>query len=751
MHSSFDTKQHLPVGADAILESITDAFICVNKAWEFTYVNSQAEKLLGHKRHELLGKSLWTSFPGLVGTEFEKLYRRAAHEQASGSITSFYPDHLRWYEVHVYPAEIGISVYFRDVTERVLAEAKLRESELRFRMMADSIPQIVWIADATGRATFFNQQWSAYTGVPVASMTPEDISQEFIHLEDRAATLAAWDSARREGHVFSIEHRIRSAAGEYRWFLVRAEPGRDPDTGKIVRWFGTSTDVHDRKLAEAAMKNSESRYRSLFESIDEGFCIIEMLFDSAGKPCDYRFLEINPMFQHQTGLNDTVGKTMRELAPEHETHWFEIYGEVALTGKPIRFENEAKALNRWYDVYAFRVDEPSEHRVAVLFKDITERRRIEQDLQLADRRKDEFLAMLAHELRNPLAPISAAADLLRFAPLDETRIRRSSEVISRQVGHMTSLVDDLLDVSRVTRGLVTLELSTLDVKRIVADAVEQARPLIEARRHHFSVSLPPDSVFVHGDQKRLVQVLVNLLNNAARYTPEAGHIALRMELHGTQVRLVVIDNGIGMAPGLVDHVFKLFAQAERSADRSQGGLGIGLALVKSLIELHHGGVSAYSAGVGKGSVFTVCLPMIAEAGTSASSSHADGLAALPERQRIMIVDDSVDAAHMLAMFLEAAGHEVLVEHDPLVALERARIERPDVCLLDIGLPALDGRELARRLRSQPETENTILIAVTGYGQPQDRSSALAAGFNHYFVKPVETSALVALLSTVRAR
>lgn len=373
-------------------------------------------------------------------------------------------------------------------------------------------------------------------------------------------------------------------------------------------------------------------------------------------------------------------------------------------------------------------------------------KRAEAALRELDRRKDEFLAMLAHELRNPLAPISAAADLLRMVHLDEERVRQTSEIITRQVNHMTSLVDDLMDVSRVTRGLVKLNNELVEAKRILADAIEQVRPLIEARRHQLAVHSAPDTAYIFGDHKRLVQVLTNLLNNAAKYTPEGGDIVLRMEVRDTQVAFVVADNGIGMAPELTERAFELFSQAERTSDRSAGGLGIGLALVKSLVELHQGKVALSSKGIGQGSEFTVVLPCIAKPPESLTPRFG----ALPQetkkRLRLLVVDDNVDAAHMLSVLLETIGHQVFVEHSAARALERARIERPDVCLLDIGLPEMDGNELARRLRSQGETAKSLLVAVTGYGQEHDRSVAKAAGFDHHYVKPIDTANLVFLLS-----
>jgi PAS domain S-box-containing protein len=496
MQPDTDQVRRINSNAEAILESITDAFFAVSSDWRFTYVNHHAEQILGREPDDLLGKIIREEYPGLAGSEFEQAYHLAATDRVSSSLTSFYPDHDRWYEVYVYPAADGISIYFRDVSERMRAQELLRDSEKRFRLMADAIPQIVWLTDSDGRTEFLNRQWSIYTGGPFEPATASEVIENFVHPDDHARTMSAWDAARREGHTFLVEHRIRSASGEYRWFLVRAEPHRDPKSGNILRWFGTSTDVHDRKIAEAAMMKSEQRYRTLFESIDEGFCIIEMIFDKAGKPSDYQFLEINPTFEQQTGLRAAVGKTMRELAPQHEKNWFEIYGKVATTGESIRFESEAKALNRWFDVYAFRVDHPDEHRVAILFKDISTRKRSEDELRQADRRKDEFLAMLAHELRNPLAPIATAAEILKMGRLDDKRVRQTSAIIARQVDHMTSLVNDLLDVSRVTRGLVTLEQQPVDLKVVVNDAVEQVRPMLEARRHRLTVQLAAEPAYV---------------------------------------------------------------------------------------------------------------------------------------------------------------------------------------------------------------------------------------------------------------
>jgi len=373
---------------------------------------------------------------------------------------------------------------------------------------------------------------------------------------------------------------------------------------------------------------------------------------------------------------------------------------------------------------------------------------VEEQLRLSVRRKDEFLAMLAHELRNPLAPISAAAQLMTMVDLPPERVRQTSQVISRQVTHLTALVDDLLDVSRVTQGLVSITRTPQDLKTIVAAAVEQARPLIEAQRHTLSIELSAQPARVEGDAKRLVQVFANLLNNAAKYTPLGGAIKLVMDVREQDVLVHVEDNGVGIAPELLPYIFDIFTQGERSIDRATGGLGLGLALVRSLAELHHGSVDCSSAGLGQGSRFTVRLPR-AEAHVAPATMPASGAVAttVPAPLRILLVDDNVDAAQMLEDLLALGGHAVVVEHDPYRAIERAARQPFDVGILDIGLPGMDGNALARHLLAQPATKHMVCIAVTGYGRTQDREAALAAGFHHHLVKPVD----VAQLNSVLAR
>ena len=470
---------------------------------------------------------------------------------------------------------------------------------------------------------------------------------------------------------------------------------------------------------------------------------------------DGRFIDVNPGFERMLGFRreDVIGKTSYEVGiwPESGADQRKDYAKKLLQERSVRdypgHLRTARGAIIDVEASAHIVQVHGEEVLIAIVRDVTERNRATAALHEADRRKDEFLAMLAHELRNPIAPISMAAQLLMGAPGDETRVRQISQVIARQVGHMVSLVDDLLDVSRVTRGLVALEQHALDLNALLADAVEQVRPLMDARRHTLLVEPAPEPACICADRLRIVQIAANLLTNAAKYTPEGGHVTLAVRLLPGHVELSVSDNGIGIAPELLPRVFDLFTQAERSPDRSQGGLGLGLALVKSLTELHRGSVSADSAGTGQGSVFSVRLPRLDIATVDAGCPAPERVPAPPARAlRIMLVDDNADAADTLAAFLATQGHEVEVRHDAREALALLETGLPEICIFDIGLPEIDGYRLARHLRSLQGGGACRLLALSGYGQDRDQDEARQAGFDQYFVKPVDTGRLAALLA-----
>lgn len=379
--------------------------------------------------------------------------------------------------------------------------------------------------------------------------------------------------------------------------------------------------------------------------------------------------------------------------------------------------------------------------------DITTGKQMEEALREADRRKDEFLAMLAHELRNPLTPIRNAAQILKLVGPSDANQQWAREVIERQTQHLTRLVDDLLDVSRITQGKVTLQYEPIEMSAIIHRAVETNRPLIDARKHKLTVKLPYEPVYVEGDLTRLVQVADNLLNNATKYTDEGGHIKLEVAVEGKEAVIRVRDNGMGLSADLLPHVFGLFTQAARSLDRSQGGLGIGLTLVRQLVEMHGGRVEARSDGFGHGSEFIVRLPS-ATVKAIAEKTESDPVQVAPHKLRVLVVEDNVDSAEMMAFVLNLSGHETQIAYDGLSALDAARDFSPQVVLCDIGLPGMNGYEVAERLRSQSEFKHTRLIALTGYGQEEDRRRAHDAGFDYHLTKPVEPDVLTALLDSL---
>ncbi len=377
--------------------------------------------------------------------------------------------------------------------------------------------------------------------------------------------------------------------------------------------------------------------------------------------------------------------------------------------------------------------------------------RLYRDVQEADRRKNEFLAMLAHELRNPLAPIRNAVQILRLRGPMQPELQDVRDMIERQVQHLVRLVDDLLDVSRITRGKIQLQMEPVDVAAVVGRAVETSRPLLDARKHQLSVSLPTESLRVQADPVRLGQVLSNLLNNAAKYTEEGGRIWLSAEREGKEILLRVRDTGVGIPPHMLASVFDLFTQVDRSLDRSEGGLGIGLTLVRRLVELHAGSVQAFSAGPNQGSEFVVRLPALTAEPFPRMSSNGAGMPSAESTQhRILVVDDNVDAADSLALLLHLAGHEVRVCHDGPAAVAAAQDFHPDIVLLDIGLPGMDGYEVARRLREQEALAEALLVALTGYGQEEDLRRSQEAGFDHHLVKPVEPATLFTLFASLRS-
>ncbi|MGZ4998776.1 MAG: ATP-binding protein [Methylomonas sp.] len=474
------------------------------------------------------------------------------------------------------------------------------------------------------------------------------------------------------------------------------------------------------------------------------------------KDCRYR--RVNRNYERWFGYSDQQmhGRHVRDIVGETSWQIIEPYVQRVLAGEQVNFELQVPYLesgSRWvHSTYSPDFDAQGQVRGFVMHVlDISEGKRAKDALRESDRHKDEFLAMLAHELRNPLAPISNALHIMtQSSSLDETRLSWCRDVIGRQIEHMVRLVDDLLDVSRISQGKIELKKKPLELSLIVQRAVETSQPLIDARHHQFSITLPPEPVFVEGDLVRLSQVVSNLLNNAAKYTDEGGCIKLSVEPTDNEIFIRVSDNGRGIDPSALSGLFQLFYQVDRTIDRSEGGLGIGLALIKSLVTLHDGHVWAQSQGRGKGSEFVVKLPRLV-----LPSPKPTGTTALPapniKSLQILVVDDNRDAAISLALLLEIDGHRVQIAHDGQEAQELACAECPDVILLDIGLPGEDGYSVAQALRLRKELDRTVLIALTGYGRSEDREKSLAAGFDEHLVKPADIGTLRKLLTDYHDR
>ncbi|HEX4948830.1 MAG TPA: ATP-binding protein [Blastocatellia bacterium] len=802
-----------------------------------------------------------------------------------------------------------------DYLERKQAEEALRESEERFRAFVTASSDVVYrmSPDWSELRQLQGREFIANTDQPSGEWLAK-----YIHPEDQEKVLAAIHEAIRSQSKFELEHRVIRVDGTLGWTFSRAIPILGAK-GEVLEWFGTASDITRRKQAEESLRESEEKYRTVLDSTDEGLMIAEVMFDETGKRAtDYLILETNEAFYQHTGLpHGIVGKTIREIMQIDAVPWLGIYGEVAVTGQPIRFEYEIKLepLTGWYDIFIQRIGKPGHHRIAVMFQEITERKRRELNLALlaglqedfariksvaeitqaagvriaehlnlshclfveineaadeanvfhdqsapglpnlvgvyrlaefhpekerhqlasgiaiaindvmdesrsaaavqrfkslsiralttapylsngrwrfalsaqhqhpyqwrddeiellkelaariylrieraraeealrdADRKKDEFLAMLAHELRNPLAPIRNAVEILNRSHMNDPKIKWSGEVINRQVDHLTRLVDDLLDISRITRGKIELRKEVTDLVQVIGRALESSRPLIIARKQELRLNLPPVSLPIQGDVTRLAQVISNLLNNASKYSDEGAHIQLAAEQQGGEVLIRIRDDGIGIGTETLPHVFELFTQADRSLDRAQGGLGIGLTLVKRIVEMHGGKVEAFSDGPGKGSEFIVHLPVVSAADESSKSEAISNQEEPPSVPccRILVVDDNVDSAKSMALLLELEGHEVQMTYDGPTALELAQAFRPQVMILDIGLPGMNGYEVARQLRSDQTMKKTVLIALTGYGQAEDRARSKEAGFDHHFTKPVDHDALLALIKSL---
>jgi PAS domain S-box-containing protein len=618
-------------------------------------------------------------------------------------------------------------------------------------LLAEAMPQIVWTATADGAVDFFNGRWYAYTGLTPAEALAHEGWRSVVHPDDLSRLYALRNQAVGSGAMFETEVRLRDREGRFRWHLVHSVPVRDADSGRVARRLGTAVDIDDRVRAEQSLRASEEIHRALYSQAACGIAEVDLTgrflrangryCEIVGYPCD-ELLELR--FQDITHPDDVARNVdLFERVTEDGPRYTIEKRYVRKDGREVWARTAVSLI---------RDGAGAPVRVAAIIEDITERKRLEaelgarmEELSDADRRKNEFLAILAHELRNPLAPIRNALALMRTPGGDEPE-RAMAE---RQVAHLARLVDDLMDVSRISQGRIDLRKESVDLRQVVARAVEAGRAAVDARGLDFSVSVPPRPLRLEADTTRLEQVVENLLSNAAKYTEPGGRVTLDLSEEGGEAVLRVRDTGIGIAPEMLPSVFEMFVQLERRPERSRGGLGIGLGLVKCLVELHGGRVEAHSAGRGQGSEFVIRLPVTAHEVTGKATAP-EGPAADeppgPRRRRVLVVDDNVDAANSLAKLLNRLyGQEARVAFDGPSALAVASSFRPEIVLLDIGMPGMDGYEVAQRLRGNAATSRATVVALTGWGQESDRRRSKEAGFDHHLVKPVDPETLRPIL------
>ena len=647
---------------------------------------------------------------------------------------------------------VGNDVYTLDSSNA--ASNKMRQDVLA--QMEDAVLAF----DLTDHLVFMNpaaeRQYLLTASATLGRPKSEVFEEIWPAAEAQSASLEQLD-----GHgVFrgSLVHRLRD--GSQTHVEVSVSSLRDAQGGRSGRLY-VIRDIDDRVRAErslaataAALAQRERQYSTLVENSPDIFARMDRR---------HAHLYVSPVVSRYTGLPPAafLGKTNAELgmAPELHAQWAAALDRVFESGEIGRMKFSFPAVDGSTPVFDARLipefdDDGRIESVLSIAVDVTEQeavnaalRESQARLQEADGRKDEFLATLAHELRNPLAPIRNALEIMRLTP-EAQRQANARSIVERQVAQMVHLVDDLLDVSRISRGKLELRREVTDLGRVIQSAIETSRPLIEASRHELAVQLPlPQTLMVDADVTRLCQVVSNLLNNAAKYTPEGGRIDIVAQREGDQAVVTVRDSGMGIPAAMLPRVFEMFTQIDHAAERSQGGLGIGLALVKQLVAMHGGAVAAQSDGPGQGSTFTVRLPLSQAGAPAGPQGSASRLQPTPDQGcRVLVVDDNIDSAVTLATVLDILGYRTEKAHDGPEALRLAEAFAPHVVVLDIGLPVLTGHQVAEHIRGQAWGREMMLVALSGWGQEGDKQKSRLAGFDHHFVKPVDLDALAAVLA-----
>jgi PAS domain S-box-containing protein len=663
----------------------------------------------------------------------------------------------------------GLSVVVEETTERKKAQALVQHLAQQRQLALDAAKLGWWEYNPVTRMAAWDDGYKGIFGVTGYTRPNDEILRQIIHAEDLPGLWAKVEAALNpaDPQPFAAEYRINRPDGQLRWIEAHGVAAFHGEGAarRAINFVGTVQDITERKLGEEELARARRLAEQRAADLEAVLHAVPAAVWIAHDP-DCRHVSGNRTANEWLRLPEGAEASLTAAAGDRPTHFrvrhegrelvgSELPVQRAATGVEVRdFEEEIvfadgsprHALGNATPLW----DEHGKPRGSVAaFVDITARKRAEDELREADQRKDEFLAMLAHELRNPLTPIRNAVHIMGRIELANPRLSWARETIEHQVIHLSRLVDDLLDISRIVGGKITLRKETTDLATVVRQAVMAVQPTLDQKGHALAVQLPTPPVTLDADPVRLAQILVNLLDNAAKYTPDGGHIGLTAQLAGQEVEIRIQDDGCGIAPTLLPHVFDLFEQGEAGLDRAAGGLGIGLALVERLTALHGGRVEAASAGAGRGATFTVWLPATRQAIVSSSARDA-GPSGDATRQRILVVDDDKAVRTSTAMWLEMEGHEIRVAASGPEAIEAAVAFHPDVVLLDVGLPGMDGYDVARQLRALPGGDAMLLVAVTGYGNAEAVVRSRAVGFDHHVVKPFDPQSLLDLL-VVRPR
>lgn len=641
-----------------------------------------------------------------------------------------------------------------DAANQVIAE----QAE-RLRTTLASIGDAVISTDCDAAITNMNAVAEQLTGWPLADALGKPLDQVFRIINETSRKTVANPATRAlsEGIIVGLANHTLLIArdGVERPIDDSAAPIRCKD-GEIVGCVLVFRDVSEKRESELRLERSEQRLQSVMNAIPQ-----KIFTARPNGDIDY----FNPHWSEFTGLSSAQlngWSWTQAIHPDDLAENVKVWQQAIDSGEPFMFEHRFRRADGEYRWHLSRAKALTDDSGEVLLwvganTDIHEQKQtanelrdIAAQLSEADLRKNNFLAMLAHELRNPLAPIGNAVRTVQMFSEDATVVQSTASLMERQVRQIVRLVDDLLDVSRISHGKIELRREQVELAQIIQVAVETCRPALDAAGHHLSVTLPPESVLLDADPTRLAQSFGNLLNNACKYSEPGGHIGLTATCEGNEVVVSVKDTGIGIAADRLNNIFELFNQVDQSHERSQGGLGIGLTLVRQLVGLHGGSVRAFSAGPGQGSEFVVRLPIIIERSAAAPAVPVSAVPKLPLAWRILVVDDNQDSAASLTLLLELSGHQTEMAHDGLEALRVFESFQPDVVLLDIGLPKLNGYEVARKIRSMPGGDRISLVALTGWGQEDDRRKTREAGFDKHLVKPANYAELTAYLETLRA-